>query len=58
MAQKFLKGYYLKILSGYQVYDGLYEYRLEQIPEVEYSDSNRLGIYKNIFSANGGSLKK
>jgi hypothetical protein len=58
VAQKFLKGYYLKILSGYQVYDGLYEYRLEQTPEVEYSDSNRLGIYKNIFSANGGSLKK
>jgi hypothetical protein len=58
VAQKFLKGYYLKILSGYQVYDGLYEYQLDQTEEVEYSDSNRLGIYKNIFSANGGSLKK
>lgn len=58
VAQKFLRGYYLKILSGYQVYDGLYEYKLEQAEEVEYSEKNRLGIYKNIFSANGGSLKK
>ena len=58
VAQKYLKGYYLKILSGYQVYDGLYEYQLDQTEELEYSESNRLGIYKNIFSANGGSLKK
>ncbi|MEH2442783.1 ATP-binding protein [Nostoc sp.] len=58
VAQKFLKGYFLKILSGYQVYDGLYEYQLEQSEEVEYSEKNKLGIYKNIFSANGGSLKK
>ncbi|HEY9802228.1 MAG TPA: ATP-binding protein [Leptolyngbyaceae cyanobacterium] len=58
VSQKVLKGYYLKVLSGYQVYDGLYEYRLEQSNEVEYSESNKLGIYKSIFSANGGSLKK
>ncbi|MFH7028769.1 MAG: ATP-binding protein [Heteroscytonema crispum UTEX LB 1556] len=58
VAQNFLTGYYLKILSGYQVYDGLYEYKLEQTEKVEYSENNRLGIYKNIFSANGGSLKK
>lgn len=58
VAQKYLKGYYLKILSGYQVYDGLYEYQLDQTEELEYSESNKLGIYKKIFSANGGSLKK
>ncbi|MEH1904594.1 MAG: hypothetical protein V7L04_25110 [Nostoc sp.] len=58
VSQKTLRGYYLKILSGYQVYDGLYEYQLEQNNETEYSDKNYLGIYKNIFNANGGSLKK
>ena len=40
------------------VYDGLYEYQLDQTQEVEYSENNKLGIYKKIFSANGGSLKK
>ena len=58
VVQKFLRGYELKILSGYQVYDGLYEYQLDQNEEVEYSEKNRLGIYKNVFNANGGSLKK
>ncbi|YAF98026.1 MAG: ATP-binding protein [Nodularia sp. CChRGM 3473] len=58
ISQNILRGYYLKILSGYQVYDGLYEYKLQHTEEVEYSESNKLGIYKNIFNANGGSLKK
>lgn len=58
VVQKFLRGYELKILSGYQVYDGLYEYQLDPNEEVEYSEKNRLGIYKNVFNANGGSLKK
>ncbi|MEH1971122.1 ATP-binding protein [Nostoc sp.] len=58
IAQKLLRGYYLKVLSGYQVYDGLYEYRLDQTEEVEYSENNHLGIHKNIFNANGKSLKK
>ena len=58
IAQKVLRGYYLKVLSGYQVYDGLYEYRLDQTEEVEYSEKNNLGIHKNIFNANGKSLKK
>ncbi|BBD62538.1 hypothetical protein NIES2109_53830 [Nostoc sp. HK-01] len=58
IAQKILRGYYLKVLSGYQVYDGLYEYRLDQTVEVEYSENNNLGIHKNIFNANGKSLKK
>lgn len=58
VVQKFLIGYELKILSGYQVYDGLYEYQLDQNKEVEYSEKNRLGIHKNVFNANGGSLKK
>lgn len=58
IAQKILRGYYLKVLSGYQVYDGLYEYRLDQTGEVEYSENNNLGIHKNIFNANGKSLKK
>lgn len=58
VAKGVLKGYYLKVLSGYQVYDGLYEYSLEQAEEVEYSERNKLGIYKNIFNSKGGSLKK
>ncbi|MHC5826193.1 MAG: ATP-binding protein, partial [Nostoc sp.] len=36
----------------------LYEYKLEQSDKTEYSEKNYLGIYKNIFNANGGSLKK
>ncbi|MGJ5630840.1 hypothetical protein [Nostoc sp. CALU 1950] len=36
----------------------LYEYRLDQTEEVEYSENNNLGIHKNIFNANGKSLKK
>lgn len=58
IAQKLLRGYYLKVLSGYQVYDGLYEYQLDQTEEVEYSKNNNLGIHKNIFNAHGKSLKK
>lgn len=58
VSQKILRGYFLKVLSGYQVYDGLYEYHLEQNEEVEYSENNKLGVYRNIFNANGGSLKK
>ena len=58
VAQNILKGYYLKVLSGYQVYDGLYDYDLEQTEEVEYSESNKLGIHRNIFNANGGRLRK
>ncbi len=58
VAKDVLKGYGLKILSGYQVYDGLYAYYLEQSEAVEYSDKNRLGIYKGVFNTHGGSLKK
>ena len=58
VAQQILKGYYLKVLSGYQVYDGLYDYDLKQTEEVEYSENNKLGIHRNIFNANGGSLRK
>jgi hypothetical protein len=58
VATNIIKGYFLKVISGYQVYDGLYEYHLEQKEEVEYSENNRLGIHRNIFNANGGSLKK
>ncbi|OKH39388.1 hypothetical protein NIES2119_06515 [[Phormidium ambiguum] IAM M-71] len=58
VAKGALKGYCLKVLSGYQVYDGLYEYSLEQAHEVEYSEKNKLGIHRNIFNSNGGSLRK
>ncbi|MBD2045011.1 ATP-binding protein [Coleofasciculus sp. FACHB-64] len=58
VAKQIIKGYYLKVLSGYQVYDGLYDYDLEQTEEVEYSENNKLGIYRNIFNANGGRLRK
>ena len=53
-----LKGYEPKILSGYQVYDGLFDYNLEQEYETEYSNSNQLGIRKNVFDSNGGLLSK
>ncbi len=58
VATQILKGYYLKVLSGYQVYDGLYDYDLEQTEKVEYSENNKLGIQRNIFNANGGRLRK
>ncbi len=53
-----LKGYEPKILSGYQVYDGLFDYNLEQEYDTEYSNSNQLGIQRNVFDSNGGLLSK
>jgi hypothetical protein len=53
-----LKGYKPVILSGYQVYDGLFNYALKQADDTEYSNSNKLGIRKNIFVSNDGLLSK
>ena len=53
-----LKGYEPKIISGYQVYDGLFDYALNQKDDTEYSNSNQLGIQKSVFDLNGGLLAK
>lgn len=53
-----LKGYEPKIISGYQVYDGLFDYALNQGDDTEYSNSNQLGIQKSVFDINGGLLSK
>ena len=55
---KYLKGYELKVLSGYQVYDGLYQYELEGDEDTQYSSSCSLGIAKAIFDRQGGTLKR
>ncbi|MFQ2658967.1 ATP-binding protein [Aeromonas caviae] len=53
-----VKGYSLDVLSGYQVYDGLFSYELKYSPELVYSNDNPLGIAKSVFDCNGGVLKK
>lgn len=53
-----LKGYKPQILSGYQVYDGLFDYTLKQTEEAEYSSSNKLGIHKKRFDSYDGLLSK
>jgi hypothetical protein len=58
VAKNHLKGYELKILSGYQVYDGLYHYNLTESQDVCYSNDNQLGIHKAIFTTHGSSLRK
>jgi hypothetical protein len=58
VAKNFLRGYELKILSGYQVYDGLYHYHLTESEEVFYSNKNQLGIHRKIFNTHGSILRK
>ncbi|MDB9391880.1 ATP-binding protein [Microcystis aeruginosa] len=58
VAKNLLKGYELKILSGYQVYDGLYYYNLTESQDIYYSNDNQLGIHKTIFTNYGSSLRK
>jgi hypothetical protein len=58
VANKVLKGYFLKFLSSNQVYDAAYEYFLKKSEDVEYSSTNRLGIHTSIFNSYGNSLKK
>lgn len=58
ISRSILKGYNLKVVSGYQVYDGLYEYYLKLDDHTIYSEDNPLGIHKNIFTRYSGTLKK
>jgi hypothetical protein len=50
VANKILKGYFLKFLSSNQVYDAQYEYFLKKSEDVEYSSTNELGIHTSIFN--------
>lgn len=56
VATNYLKGYTPKILSGYQVYDGLFGYDLDNSPESRYSDKNQLGIRAETFQKYGGNF--
>lgn len=58
LSRDIIKGYKINVLSGYQVYDGLFSYELKFSPEYIYSDVNNLGISKTVFDCNGGHLKK
>ncbi|WP_017658900.1 ATP-binding protein [Baaleninema simplex] len=52
----YLKGYTPKILSGYQVYDGLFGYDLDDSLESRYSKDNQLGIRADTFQKHGGNF--
>jgi hypothetical protein len=58
-AKKMLKGYFVKVLSGYQVYDGLFEYTLHHARGAVYSkDENPLGVHESVFKTNRNPLHK
>lgn len=58
LTRNFLKGYEPMILSGYQVYDGLFSYSLSHSPDSLYSKDNLLGVRAEVFQAYGGILAK
>ncbi|MBB1199020.1 ATP-binding protein [Enterobacteriaceae bacterium 89] len=58
LSKNVIKGYSLNVLSGYQVYDGLFSYELDFSQDCLYTQSNTLGITKAVFDSNGSSLKK
>lgn len=53
-----LIGYSAQVMSGFQVYDGLFSYKLKQDDGNLYSESNKYGVYQKIFQQNGGVLEK
>ena len=57
-SKQVLKGYIPKVISGYQVYDGLYEYHIEKDTDTTFSDGNPLGISSSVFISHGNTLKK
>jgi hypothetical protein len=57
MCKNVIIGYSLKILSGYAVYDGLFEYCLSNTPESLFTKENPRGIAKQVFDQRG-ILKK
>lgn len=57
ISSNIIKGYSEKVLSGIQVYDGLYDYNLENSSSVIYSSENYLGLKNIIFDSHSGHLK-
>lgn len=57
ISKKILLGYTPKVLSGYQVYDGLYGYNLASRKECLYSENNKYGIKQEVFDRNSGVLE-
>lgn len=55
-ALNLIKGYTLKALSGYQVYDGLYDYSIN-IDENDSSDIDQLKIHRSAFNVHGRSIE-
>ncbi|MDD3597558.1 ATP-binding protein [Sulfuricurvum sp.] len=53
-----LKGYYLKALSGYEIYDGFYKYYLDYDPNVLLTNENTFGVHENTFARYGDSIQK
>ncbi|WP_079480583.1 ATP-binding protein [Halobacillus salinus] len=53
ISRDFIKGYEVKTLSGYQVYDGLFNYSLTE----EHLDGSPMQISEWVFDAQGGELK-
>ncbi len=56
LARGFIKGYSQKVLSGYQVYDGLYDYSLSHGEGTVLSPSNPLGVSQGMFADHGDHL--
>jgi len=58
MSRGLIYGYTPQVVSGYQVYDGLYGYFLEKRAETIFSKTNSLGVHSTIFDDRGGKLAK
>ena len=58
MSRNLLVGYTPQVVSGYQVYDGLYGYFLNKREGTAFSQSNSLGVSEKIFDNRGGKLEK
>jgi hypothetical protein len=58
LARGHLKGYEQKVVSGYQVYDGLYSYNLSPTPESLLSATVPHGVSRSVFDLNDGVLRK
>lgn len=58
MTRDVIAGYTPQVVSGFQVYDGLYGYSLKKRPEIVFSKANSLGVAEKIFDDRGGKLEK
>lgn len=57
-SKKIIKGYTLKAMSGFQVYDAMFDYRLENSSDNLFGEDNLLGIYEGVFKQHGDILDK